>query len=62
LIVTAVQSTANGTIYITYQIGLLPAGYNILAISPIDPAVDVILDLSSAAEAGTPFAWVCGIA
>ena len=58
--VSKINSEAGGGIVITYSTSILPAGSETLTIVPVNSA-GTALDLSAAANAGTQFAWKCGI-
>ena len=58
--VSSINSEAGGAIIITYSTSILPSGSETLTIVPVNSA-GTALDLSDAANAGTQFAWKCGI-
>ena len=57
--VTSVQSESAGGIVMTYAAAVLPAGANVLTLSPVD-STGTPIDLSDTANAGATFAWKCG--
>ncbi|MFN4265221.1 MAG: pilin [Aquabacterium sp.] len=58
--VTSIQSAATGKITIAFSTAVVPATQNTLMIVPqTNAAAPVDLDLSVAANAGTPFQWQC---
>jgi type IV pilus assembly protein PilA len=57
--VTSVGSQSTGGIIMTYAPAVLPAGANILTLTPVD-ASSAAIDLSDTANAGATFAWLCG--
>jgi hypothetical protein len=65
-LVASVSSDATGAITITYQPSVLPPPWNVLAISPVDPATVTPIDLSYVPQPTPahpiPFVWGCGIA
>ena len=58
--VASVTSTGNGTITIAYKPSVLPAGGNLLLLTPVANDGTTAVDLSAAA-AGDQISWTCGV-
>jgi hypothetical protein len=59
-IVYSVTSEATGAIHIFYQMTVLPAGANILTLTPVNARTGARLDMLT--DRRTPYVWDCGTA
>lgn len=58
--VSRIETNSKGQILISYPASVVPAGRDVLALSPVQAGMSTVLDLSDAANNGLRVDWMCG--
>ena len=58
--VASITVAASGQISIAYRASVMPAGANVLTLSPVQASTTSVVDLSDDASIGSRIDWLCG--